>query len=70
MICRVKGGAGPGDRAPNMPENFSGPFSHRVPSPGKRSDSPGIGMKTGRVRIGYGKYPPATIPVGISYTRP
>jgi hypothetical protein len=24
----------------------------------------------GRVRIGYGKYPPATIPAGITHTRP
>jgi hypothetical protein len=27
-------------------------------------------MAMGRVRIGYGKYPPATIPVGITHTRP
>jgi hypothetical protein len=29
-----------------------------------------IGMAMGRVRIGYGKYPPATIPAGITHTRP
>lgn len=27
-------------------------------------------MAMGRVRIGYGKYPPATIPAGITHTRP
>jgi hypothetical protein len=30
----------------------------------------GVGMAMGRVRIGYGKYPPATIPAGITHTRP
>jgi hypothetical protein len=27
-------------------------------------------MTMGRVRIGYGKYPPVTIPAGITHTRP
>jgi hypothetical protein len=30
----------------------------------------GVWMAMGRVRIGYGKYPPATIPAGITHTRP
>jgi hypothetical protein len=30
----------------------------------------GLGMAMGRVRIGYGKYPPVTIPAGITHTRP
>jgi hypothetical protein len=30
----------------------------------------GIGMAMGRVRIGYSKYPPVTIPAGITHTRP
>jgi hypothetical protein len=29
-----------------------------------------VGMAMGRVRIEYGKYPPATIPAGITHTRP
>jgi hypothetical protein len=29
-----------------------------------------LGMAMGRIRIGYGKYPPATIPAGITHTRP
>jgi hypothetical protein len=28
-----------------------------------------IGMAMGRVRIGYGKYPPAIIPAGITHIR-
>jgi hypothetical protein len=29
-----------------------------------------LGMAMGQVRIRYGKYPPATIPAGITHTRP
>jgi hypothetical protein len=34
------------------------------------SKGEGVGMAMGRVRIGYGKYPPAIIPAGITHTRP
>jgi hypothetical protein len=35
-----------------------------------RASCSSLGMAMGRVRIGYGKYPPATIPAGITHTRP
>jgi hypothetical protein len=40
----------------------SGPFPFAV--------SLTLGMAMGRVRVGYSKYPPATIPAGITHTRP
>jgi hypothetical protein len=27
-----------------------------------------LGMTAGRIRVGYNKYPPATVPAGISHT--
>jgi hypothetical protein len=35
-----------------------------------QGEDPQVGMAMGRVRIGYGKYPPTTIPAGITHTRP
>jgi hypothetical protein len=40
----------------------SGPFPFAV--------SLTLGMAMGWVRVGYGKYPPTTIPAGITHTRP
>jgi hypothetical protein len=31
---------------------------------------PRVGMAMGQIRVGFNKYPPATVPVGISHTRP
>jgi hypothetical protein len=53
-------------RLPCQPPRRRLTTSHDQPP----SSASGVGMAMGRVRIGYGKYPPATIPAGITHTRP
>jgi hypothetical protein len=49
---------------PNRPPPAAAACCPLAPPPDR------VGMAMGRVRIGYGKYPPATIPAGITHTRP
>jgi hypothetical protein len=53
-----------------VPETTVQSVPDATSSPPVDQEVPSIGMAMGRVRIGYGKYPPATIPAGITHTRP